>query len=448
MKDRLIAGKPTRSVPFWAAFAAGVLYSVPFHKYSVRNALETSTGVQGELEFLSVALACGLMMLCTRRMRAPRGVHPAVLWFAVYGVLVAASFWRSFSPVLSAGKAVMFGCALLMAYLVARSGTMVDFFSGAYFGFVGSVALGLACCVLMPGKFHLTETDIYSGRTQLTVWATHPNQLAEVSGLLFLVAMLLPLGSRWYTQLFLLGLNFFAGEKTSAIALLLTTPAMLLAHPFAFRRRLGLAVLAAALVVPAVLFLPGDRSPLATHGSSLHRLGTAVYGSQVYNEMGDFDGRTAVWKRALSLGDRCLLLGFGFEGARQQLMQAVSWGGHAHNQFLQAMLSAGVPGALAFLLGIAYALAGSLGRSWAWNVRVLALAAYLFIIAMTGPVFDEPVFLAEVALVEVLYFSLHRRRVEAMAREPVWQPEESSAISGSGLPHAPPFAGAMTHAEV
>jgi O-antigen ligase len=255
------------------------------------------------------------------------------------------------------------------------------------------------------------------------IWATHPNQLGEVSGLLFLLALLFPIRSRWYTQLFLLGINVLAGEKTATAALFITASLMLLVQSSAGRLRL--AIPATILLVAGPILVLGSvgilsRSPAGTIG----RATESIYGTQVSNEVDGLDGRFDVWKRGLDLAQDCSLLGFGFDGSREYLMRGVAWSGHAHNGFLQSMLSAGIPGVLALCIGLALALAGSITGSNEWNVKLIALSLYLLALAMISPIFDGTSYFCEVLCVLVLYVPLKQCMLKAQSCTPQLQQQK------------------------
>jgi hypothetical protein len=113
--------------------------------------------------------------------------------------------------------------------------------------------------------------------------------------------------------------------------------------------------------------------------------------------------------KGAELAEGCIGLGFGFDGVRELLINDVSWSGHAHNGILQATLSAGLLGMLALLAGWYAAVRDSLRNDRGWNMRVLSLNLYLFLLAMIGPIFDSPSYFSILLFVIVLYGVLQGR---------------------------------------
>jgi hypothetical protein len=105
-------------------------------------------------------------------------------------------------------------------------------------------------------------------------------------------------------------------------------------------------------------------------------------------------------------------------------MRGVAWSGHAHNGFLQSMLSAGIPGVLALCIGLVLTLAGSITGSNEWNVKLIALSLYLLALAMISPIFDGTSYFCEVLCVLVLYVPLKQRMLKAQSCTPQLQQQK------------------------
>jgi O-antigen ligase len=409
--DRISMGAASRER--WI-LAAGFLYALSFQKYQSRDALSQSVGVQGIIEAGLVIVAFLIAFLQSRTTPRRFGVHPAICLFGVYGLFALASSIHSYDIKLSVVKGVLFFAVLISAYLIAEAQMTVTFLDGVYRGYIATLLAALAIGLAAPGKFPLFSNDEYTGRTRLALLATHPNSIGEVSGLLFLLAQVLPIRTPWYWQAFLFGISLLAGEKTCMAALVICGGLIFLfGHrtrtlanhwkAFGFAALLGCAALAcvAAGVVPDSV------------GNVAGRAAASIYGKNVASEVSNLDGRADVWAKVADLSKDAIVLGFGFEGARQYLLQAVSWAGQAHNGFLQALLSAGLIGLLALVVGWFAAVRDMLTDDRAWSVRVLSLQLYVFFLAMIGAVFDSPSFFTIFVFVGVLYSGLEdklRRR--------------------------------------
>ncbi len=402
--------------------AAGFLYALSFQKYQSRDALSQSVGVQGIIEAGLIMLTFVIAVFQSRGSSRRFGVHPAICLFGVYGLFALASSINSYDMKLSIVKGVLYFAVLISAYLIAESQMTLAFLDGVYRGYIATLLAALAIGVAAPGKFPLFSNDEYTGRTRLALLSTHPNSIGEVSGLLFLLAQVLPIRTRWYWQAFLFGISLLAGEKTCMAALVLCGGLIFLfGHgkrvlakhwkAFAFAGLLG----CAGIGFVSVGMVPDSVGNVAARATA------SIYGKNVAGEVSSLDGRADVWAKVAELSEDSVVLGFGFEGAREYLLQAVSWAGQAHNGFLQAVLSAGLIGLLALVGGWFLAGRDTLTGDWAWNVRVLSLQLYLFFLAMIGAVFDSPSYFTIFVFVAVLYVGLEdkvRRRAGLRGREP------------------------------
>jgi O-antigen ligase len=114
---------------------------------------------------------------------------------------------------------------------------------------------------------------------------------------------------------------------------------------------------------------------------SLQRL----YGSQLLQESRSLNGRTELWEIVSIAWERCLLFGFGFDGARDQILRLIPWAGQSHNGFLEFFLSTGMPGLVAFLAG--WISAVRTGLSSPFGRAAVPVYCYLLIVANAGPIF-------------------------------------------------------------
>ncbi len=388
--------------------AAGYLFALTFQKYLTRDPLSQSTGLQGVLETVLILLTFLIAVFLSRGMPKRIGLHLSLLLFGIYGAFALASSINSFNLKMSLVKAILYFAVLLTAYFVAELQMSLVFLNGVYRCYIATLLGALALSVIAPGRYPLFLVDAYSGRTRLNLLATHPNSIGEVSGLLFLVAQVLPIRTRWYWQAFLIGINIYAGEKTATAALVLCAGMIYLAANRKISQILGGAVVLAALFCIVLLaFKAGVVSGLSS--TSFAHAAESIYGTKVSTDMTTLDGRTEVWAKGVELARGCVGLGYGFDGVRELLVKDVSWSGHAHNGILQAALSSGIFGLLALLAGWFAAVRDSLGGGRIWNVRVLSLNLYIFLLAMIGPVFDSPSYFTILLFIFVLYAALEAK---------------------------------------
>jgi hypothetical protein len=80
----------------------------------------------------------------------------------------------------------------------------------------------------------------------------------------------------------------------------------------------------------------GSSSPIAA----------LVLRGQDVREFSSLTGRTELWSKVVPLYLKSPVIGYGYLGSRDLLLQVVPWAGHAHNGFLQTLLDLGVVGAL------------------------------------------------------------------------------------------------------
>jgi O-antigen ligase len=147
--------------------------------------------------------------------------------------------------------------------------------------------------------------------------------------------------------------------------------------------RIGIAAAGSAAVVLGLLL---EGSGYSGFGAGIHHSLQAFYGSGVLEQSPwELSGRAELWKAAAGVLRNSVLLGFGFDGARDQLLRILPWAGEAHNGFLELFLAAGGTGLISFLAGwisaIRSGFKSKIGRS------ALAIHCYLLIVATTGPSF-------------------------------------------------------------
>lgn len=390
----------------WLAVLIGAIYSVSFWKFVKRDPLGGSLGIEAVLEIGSVTLAFALtMVLAMRRgLRRRFGPVPAMLYLGLFGLFTAASAFRSFSVSLSLTKSVLFFAVMGMSYLLAQQGLSREFLEGIYAGFVGIVLLGLAVGAAFPSRYPMILSEEFTGRNRLALFDTHPNGIGETCALMFLLGWLLGGRRRWMTQVLLLVVNVLAGERTASSALVgIGCLAFLLVKRWTPVRAFAIAAVAAAISVAVAL----ETSNVANMLPEKYLASVqGIYGKNAASELQTLDGRQEVWAAALRLAGDGVLIGYGFEGAREALIQAVSWSGQAHNAELELMLDAGIVGSAMFALGWWMLVVMSLDGNREWMVKVGAIQALILVMSIVGPIFDFYSFMAEALGISLAYLAL------------------------------------------
>ena len=410
------------------AYVIGLIYSISFCKYVKRDPLSGSLGIEAVLETGSVALAFALSLmlaLCGGRRRF--GPLPAMYLLALFGVFTAVSAFRSFSPSLSFTKSVLYCAVLGMSYLLAQMGFSWEFLRGIYTGFVSILLLGLGVGAAFPSRFPLIHSEEWTERNRLSIFDTHPNTLAELCAMTFLLGWILGARRRWWAQVLLVAINLLAGEKTATAALVLVSGlCFLLERRWSPVRAAGIVLATGVVAVIAVLGITDVANVIPAKYAA--KGAEAIYGTKTGNELQTMDGRAEVWAKGVELAENGVLVGYGIEGAREALLKAVSWSGQAHNGFLEIVLDGGCLGAALFLFGwLMLAREGMRGRR-EWVVRVGALHGLMLILAIIGPVWEFYSYLAEALGISLAYLAVTgvrgtavpRPGVGAEAPEAVW----------------------------
>lgn len=306
---------------------------------------------------------------------------PSSVWlFAIVGILALLSSVRSFWPALSAAKACLFFLVLVLAELLCSAFSPAAILRAIYWGIVSVFIVGILLGIAFPHNFPMIVDDP-SGRHRLCLFVYVSGDYSLMTGVGFLLGRLPNVRGRWYCQAFLLGLTVASGTRATTAAVLVIWTASQIRGDKAFRLRIAIAALFIAAV--ALVFMSGGDSRVST--AAKHGLVTFYGNDTVQQSPWELDGRVELWKAAGPTIDKCAVLGFGFDGARDQLFRVVSWSGVVHNGFLDFLLTAGGTGLIVFLVGwlsaIRSALRTHIGRS------TLAIHWFLAIVGITGEVF-------------------------------------------------------------
>lgn len=401
------AGQPNRPVPKVLVFAL-FFYCASLIKFFTRDPLAKETGPQGPIEFMLVVVASILLLGAARRFHHKFVFTPTAKAFLVFWALAAFSSIFSFDPWLSSIKALAFLLVSTIAIITASAYQPVDILKCFYYSVVAILLIGLPLRLASAGP--LFEQDEYSGRARFTMFAWDPGTLADLCALMLLISRLLPKRPPLYLQIFLFAVNVAAGARTSTtllvVVLLWETLAATRITPRAVMLWCGIAFLA-TLALGFVVQIQEELSPDVTQAME------SLYGVKLSEDATTLNGRTEVWDVAAPLLSRSFVFGYGFDGAREALVSNTSWAaGHSHNSIIELVLTAGIPGALLFLVGWGISAKRALSAPKQVRNPILGLYAYIAIFGAVEPNLTLLQNLS-VLLILILDIGLYTGRLEA-----------------------------------
>lgn len=358
-----------------------LFYCLSLIKFFTRDPLAKETGPQGPIEFVLVSVASILLLGAARRFHQRFVFTPTAWAFLVFWVLAALSSIFSFDPPLSGIKALVFLLVLTIAIVSASAYETGAIFKCLYFSVITVLLVGLL--LKLASGDPLFELDEYSGRERFTLFAWDPGTLGDLCALMLLICQLLPKRPPLYLQFFLFAFNVAAGGRTSTALVV----AILLWETFAATRITPRTVVlwcgiafAAILAVGIIVQVQEELSPAVSQALE------SLYGVKLGEDVATLNGRTEVWEVAAPLLSRSFGLGYGFDGARDALVNNTTWAaGHSHNSILELVLTAGFPGALLFFAG--WGIAAKRAWSAPTQVRnsILGLYAYIALFGTVEP---------------------------------------------------------------
>ncbi len=305
------------------------------------------------------------------------------LWlFLTFGLLAQISAFRSFWPLLSVTQGCLFCLVLLLAEFIRSTFSPASILRATYYGIVSVFALAIALGIVFPETYPLAVIDEF-GRHRIALFTYINGDFSYMTGLAFFVGRLRPVQARWYSQMFLVLLTVASGSRVSASALVAIWLISQLFRGIDFRLRVAKLASAAGVGVLVLILVANGYSGVDT---GARRMLAGMYGSGTLEQpLSALDGRVELWTDAFGLFRDSAVVGFGFSGARDELIRMVPWSGQVHNGFLDLLLSGGGAGLLCFVAGwvfvIRSGLRTALGRS------TLAIHCFLLVVAMTGPSF-------------------------------------------------------------
>ena len=392
-----VTEEPTPRLISVAAF----LYAFSMHKFAVRNGLSSDTGIQGVIEIAGMLGAFVCVLIATHGRKRKYGFSYTYTCFAILGVFALCSSWRSFYPALSMVKGVIFLAVITTGYLANQSGLGRQYFRALYRWYVFSLVVGLITGILLPNLYPLFSIDEYSGRTTMQVFDTFFLVIGEDAALFLLLAPIIRGRIGVLSQIFLFGINILAGGKVST-ALLST---MLVIRFLTGVRRLRSWYAVSLLASIVAICLVGTYAFLQ-HGVDLRAFtesAQSIYGTKVGVEAKGLDGRLGLWLGALHLLENVPLLGYGFEGFRDLLLQIAIWSGSSHNGYLEMALASGWIGFTAFISGVAATVYAAIRVGGRMSFYLLSVALFIIIDAMAGGSLHNPSFFGFLILLWLPY---------------------------------------------
>jgi hypothetical protein len=357
-------------------------YLLSGQAFGKRDPVGTSLGwyIYAELSLFLVSLTIAAAVWAIHG-AALRRSH-SVWLFLIFGLIAMVSSVRSFWPLLSIVQGCLFCLVLLLAELLCNTFSSAAILRATYYGIVGVFIVAILIGIALPDTYPLTVIE-ESGRQRLALFTYTHGDFACMTGLGVFIGRLPAVRARWYFQAFLVGLTVASGSRANTCALIVIWAAIQLCRARDFRLRIGIAAAGAGAVVLCLLLACNGYSGF---GAAIHRSLQAFYGSDVIEQSPwELDGRVGLWKGATGLFNNSALLGFGFSGARDQLIRILPWSGQAHNGFLELLLAGGGVALISFLAAWISAIRSSFKSSTGRSA--LAIYCFLLIVAGTGPSF-------------------------------------------------------------
>jgi hypothetical protein len=172
---------------------------------------------------------------------------------------------------------------------------------------------------------------------------------------------------------FLLGLLWMADARGPSIAI----AAALIAMLWLQLKRNSVRAIVSMLVISLGLGIV-----LAFQNSLLKPI-SSVLPDDAYT----LNSRTELWAKAFEYIGRQPLAGYGYYASRYLLMRDFSWAGHAHNSFIEALLTTGLVGLMLLVVYLAYLCRTIIATG---NGLLLGAAIYTLIQGMLNPLFFTP----------------------------------------------------------
>ena len=294
------------------------------------------------------AAVVGIAGMRWRRI-APIVIRPEIILLLGYATIAMVSSLWSVVPAFSGGAGLG-----LLAYVALSCIVVVDLRDETVIRLVvwtllAFVCAGIVAAAVIPDlawmKASLDEAD---SPDRLQGFASHPNVLGQIAGILMLMVMTA-------RRQGLIGRATFYGSLAFGVATILATGsrtaliAVLIAWGLVTARntRFGAAAAIAILGASSLILLLGACDALPDITNILGRLSRSGRDSELLT----LTGRTDIWDIAWTNIKQKPFFGWGYYGTEQLIADSVdpkfaSQAKHAHNMFLQSLLSVGFLGSL------------------------------------------------------------------------------------------------------
>ena len=240
----------------------------------------------------------------------------------------------------------------------------------------------------------------YEGDVRFSWFAMHPISVAAVVGtaFMYLLADALFLSGGWSRRRFaipiwlhaivLLAIFLATRSRGPTLALMLGVSALVLRR---YARAWTIPLLGAIVTATVVVISAGPSvgGLMRSGASSTNPLAAFLFRGQSAQEVEGLNGRADLWEGSLSLLRKQPLIGYGYQGSRQLLLDIMPWAGHAHNALMEALLDLGILGASLIWLPVGLCFFRSLtaprnqhgDRAWCQAV-ILGIVSFMIVNSM------------------------------------------------------------------
>ena len=149
------------------------------------------------------------------------------------------------------------------------------------------------------------------------------------------------------------------------------------------------------------------------------------------DDVSTLNSRTELWAASVKYVLARPILGVGYFASRYLLMKEFPWAGHAHNSFLEVLITTGVVGLLILLAFVFYVIRKSIKTR---NPLLLGVTLYCLIQGMMNPLIFTPGLAMFVLTIAVLAAGLEDQAAPAV-RHSLWEGNhmvDSPVVSNDG----------------
>jgi O-antigen ligase len=357
------------------------------------DVLQGGTTTRGFIEFGLILAGLALLAIYLKSqgnfsfdLESP--VFLLISLFTIWGVL--SSLW-SLNPILTVVKSAELWCIAAGAVMVVTLGARANLPRGRLEAVLGLSMVAVIGGLLAANIFYwgvplpttgngslpleLIGEDLSLDRPRLILAYQHPLSSADLIGLSVICLFVSNLRPAWKALLIpgLLGLFWLTGARGPMGGLVLA----MLALSFLKLRKGNLRVIAVTLAISIGLALV-----LVFQNS----LPTALR-SLMSDDVPTLNSRTELWAKGISYVMAQPLLGVGYYASRYLLVKDFEWGGHAHNSFLEVVMTTGVVGLLMLCAFVFYTLKEILRTR---DALLLGVTIYCLVQGMLNPLLFYP----------------------------------------------------------